>query len=202
VLESLKNTERKEGKSAKNHRLTRRSAGAFSRAPHSNRYHLDLTCNDTSPPVRRTARPRSVSGSLQSLSNPHRVLTCPIGTSSASRRFASGIVPRCAGSARLAEREPDSASATGRRCRSIPRETSKGSAERHQQSGVGRSAQRRRAVSTISAGNVRRPTIDSPTGGAAPFDLPRLDDGRSKQSDSHAAEAWLNNNGGHVHSGR
>jgi hypothetical protein len=43
-----------------------------------------------------------------------------------------------------------------------------------QRSGVGRSAQRRRAA-TILAESVRWPAIDSPTGGATRFGLPRLD---------------------------
>src|SRR5665213_4518506 len=117
----------------KRHRFTRRSVGALSRASYSNRDHLDLTCSDRSPPVVRTARPRSVFGSLQSLNDLTQVLICPIGTSSTSRRFATGIgkprlrlgFPDARASARLAERETDSTSKTGRRRRSIPREASR-----------------------------------------------------------------------------
>ena len=50
-------------------------------------------------------------------------------------------------------------------------ESSTGISERQQQSGVGRSAQRRRAA-TILAGNDGRPTASIPTGGATRFGLP------------------------------
>jgi len=59
--------------------------------PTKNSITLIRLATTDAPPAWRTARPRSVSGSFQSLSNPHRVLNCPIAARSASRRFASGI---------------------------------------------------------------------------------------------------------------
>jgi hypothetical protein len=166
--------EEKKRQTPKAHRFTRRLAGAFSRACHRSSHHLDLTCYDELA-TRQAYRPTPLCFHPPPVPQQSpRLLICPIGTSSASRRFASGIFDARA-NARLAEREPESSIRNRSPVTLDPTDAQQRPAERQQQSGVGRFARRRRAA-TASTGNVARPTIDSPTGGATRFGLARLGD--------------------------